>query len=129
MRILIAEDEPLISDSLSRLLSYLGHEVTVTPEAAATLESLHRQSPDLLLLDWLMPEGGGQRVMTALRSGQVPDTHVILMTGSPDDHLPVCLERLPVLHKPFRLHELQRMLSAVQLTGGPERKRTTAGLN
>ncbi|HYF79313.1 MAG TPA: response regulator [Symbiobacteriaceae bacterium] len=129
MRILIAEDEPLISDSLSRLLSYLGHDVTVTPEAAATLEMLHRQSPDLLLLDWLMPEGGGQRVMTALSGGQVPRTKVILMTGSPDEHLPVWLDRLPVLHKPFRLHDLQRVLTAVQTEDGPETKSTAEGLN
>ncbi|MDF2627115.1 MAG: response regulator [Symbiobacteriaceae bacterium] len=113
MRILIAEDEPLISDSLSRLLSYLGHDVTVAAEASAALDQLHRESPDLLLLDWLMPEGGGQRVMTVLSSGQVPRPKVILMTGSPDEHLPAWLEQLPILHKPFRLHDLQSMLVAL----------------
>lgn len=120
MKIIVAEDEPLISDSLSRALHYLGHDVTVAPEAAATLEHLRHGSPDLLLLDWLMPEGGGQRVIKALSSGQVPRTKVILMTGSLDEHLPAWLDRLPVLYKPFRLRDLQNMLAAETPTVGPE---------
>ena len=93
------------------------------------LDQLHRAAPDLLLLDWLMPQGGGQRVIEALRSGVVPRTRVILMTGSPDEHLPVSMDRLPVLHKPFRLHDLQSMLGDVQPGAVPKGLVPATGLS
>lgn len=113
MRILIADDEPLISNGLCQLLGSLGHYVSVAGDSTTAIDRLHRDAPDLLLLDWLMPEGGGQRVLRALSTGEVPHTRVVLMTGSARDQLPSVVAELPVLYKPFRLRDLRALLASL----------------
>lgn len=119
MRILIADDEPLLAESLGQLLGLLGHEVSVAWDSTSTLDRLYRQPPDLLLLDWIMPEGGGRRVLHALSAGEVPGTHVVLMTGSAGDQLPAALDGHPILFKPFRLRDLRALLASLPL-GSPQ---------
>lgn len=115
MRILIADDEPLIAEGLCRLLGLLGHQVTVAGDSAATLQQLKTDRPDLLLLDWLMPHGGGQRVVQQIFSGEVRSTQVVLMTGTPGDHLPPLINGLPILCKPFRLQDLKELLDSLPM--------------
>lgn len=113
MRILIADDEPLMSDSLRHLLDAMGHEVIVANSPVKALDYMRREPLDLVLLDWLMPGGGGQTVVRALAAGEVPPTSVVLMTGGPNESLPPSTSHLPVLYKPFRLRDLQAILSAL----------------
>lgn len=111
MRVLIADDEPLMAESLRKLLELLGHQVAVAAGPAPALEHLGRQPVDLLLLDWLMPDGGGQRVLRALTGGEVPATRVVLMTGNAGPEAPGAGSGIPILRKPFRLGDLQAVLA------------------
>lgn len=119
MIIHIADDEPLIAANLSHLLRLLGHRVSVSAGALSTLDHLRKETPDLLLLDWLMPEGGGQRVLLSLTQQETMPTRVVLMTGSTDENLPLWIDKYPVLHKPFRLHDLQGILLHSRPLAGP----------
>jgi DNA-binding NarL/FixJ family response regulator len=56
VRIVIAEDDPLLREGLSLLLRAEGHEVVAaTPDAASFLEAVDRQRPDVAIVDVRMP--------------------------------------------------------------------------
>lgn len=111
MRILVADDEPLMSESLQHLLGVMGHDVFVAGNPAAAIDHMTRTHLDLVLLDWLMPDGGGQAVVSAMAAGRLPPTRIVLMTGGLDETLPEMAWYIPVLHKPFRLQDLQALLA------------------
>jgi DNA-binding NtrC family response regulator len=80
MRILLAEDEPTIAQTLGDALRDAGHEVLLartTPEALGVLE---QRAPDLVLTDIRMPGEGGMAVLgraVELDAGRP----VVVMTG------------------------------------------------
>lgn len=67
-RILIAEDEPFIVESLTFLLSRAGHEVSAVTEGPAVMQALQNKRPDLLILDIMIPEMNGFDVLRQVRA-------------------------------------------------------------
>ena len=66
-RILIADDEAEIRDLLRLYLEKDGYEVLEAAAGLATMESVKRENPDLLLLDLMMPGLDGYRVLRNIR--------------------------------------------------------------
>jgi two-component system OmpR family response regulator len=67
-RILVVDDEPSIVDAVATALRYEGYEVA---EAATGREALDRaveQEPDLVVLDWMLPDLEGIEVGRRLRA-------------------------------------------------------------
>jgi CheY-like chemotaxis protein len=62
-RILVADDDPAVLESVMWLLQENGYEVIPADGGAACLEQLERRPPDLLLLDILMPDIDGCRLL------------------------------------------------------------------
>ncbi len=67
-RILIAEDEPFIVESLRFLLSHEGYEVHAVGDGEEALAEVSRQRPDLLILDAMIPSTSGFEVLAKLRA-------------------------------------------------------------
>ncbi|MEQ8653672.1 MAG: response regulator [Kiloniellales bacterium] len=67
-RILIAEDEPFIVESLRFLLSHEGYEVDAVGDGEEALAAVLRQLPDLLILDAMIPSTSGFEVLAKLRA-------------------------------------------------------------
>ncbi|MEZ5311129.1 MAG: response regulator transcription factor [Microthrixaceae bacterium] len=67
-RILVAEDDRAIRDSLRRLLEIDGYEVLTVTDGAAALESRRRFDVGLVLLDVMMPSVDGLSVCRVLRA-------------------------------------------------------------
>src|SRR5207249_11306814 len=67
-RILIAEDEANIFKLVSFRLKHLGHEVIWAQNGGQALEAAREQSPDLILLDVLMPVFDGFQVLNKLKA-------------------------------------------------------------
>jgi DNA-binding response OmpR family regulator len=81
-RILIAEDEANIFKLVSFRLKHLGHDVIWAQNGSQALEAAREQSPDLILLDVMMPEYDGFQVLKMLKAGA--DTQpipVIMLTA------------------------------------------------
>ena len=100
-RILIIDDEQTAS-LLRAQLSDLGHEVVVAPDAVTGLNAATRGTPDLVLLGWNMPGGGGQKLLERLRgnAGTV-STPVIFLFGQSERIAAVTNDpRVRLLQKP-----------------------------
>jgi CheY-like chemotaxis protein len=73
---------------------------------------------DAALVDWNMPGGGGRRVVDVVAAGEVPPVRLVLITGMPEACLPPEAARWPILQKPFRVRELERVLESPSPSGG-----------
>ena len=69
-RILIAEDEPNIIESLVFLLNRAGCEVTVETDGGKALATALEMAPDLLVLDVMLPGMTGYEVLRELRADE-----------------------------------------------------------
>ncbi|MRR52103.1 MAG: response regulator transcription factor [Rhodocyclaceae bacterium] len=80
MRIGILEDTPEHAEQLRRLLEGAGHGVSVYPTRAKFLQAMARESFDLLILDWMLPDGSGLDAIEQLRP-KLPDIPIIIVTS------------------------------------------------
>jgi DNA-binding response OmpR family regulator len=82
-KILIADDEQNITKLLRLYLRDEGYEVVTAGDGNEALDHFHTQSPDLVLLDLMMPGMGGIDVCTEIRrESSVP---IIMLTARADD--------------------------------------------
>ncbi len=85
IKIVVAEDDKLISDSLCDALKSQGYEVTAAYDGEAALAKIKEIMPDLALLDIMMPKMDGISVLQGMRSdsatAQIP---VIVLTNLGD---------------------------------------------
>jgi len=70
-RVLVAEDEPNIAESLSFLLGQAGFEVSVIADGAAALAAARADAPDVMVLDVMLPSMDGYEVLRNLRAEAV----------------------------------------------------------
>jgi two-component system KDP operon response regulator KdpE len=68
MKILIADDDPLILKVLRITLTAKGHQVLTAVDGQQALESAAEQDPDILMLDLGMPWLDGTEVIRAVRN-------------------------------------------------------------
>jgi len=81
-RILIAEDEPHLREVLGLQLTAAGFEVIEASDGRAAIEAAHRTTPDLILLDVMMPYMDGFEVCRTLReSFQTRHIPIIMLTA------------------------------------------------
>ncbi len=78
-RVLLAEDEPNIVESVSFLLRRAGFEVTVETDGRRALDAALADMPDILVLDVMLPEVDGYEVLRQLRADQRGAALPILM--------------------------------------------------
>lgn len=66
-KVLVAEDEPEVRNLLVKTLSDAGYETRGTFDGLGALCDVKEFEPDLLILDWMLPELSGNEVLKALR--------------------------------------------------------------
>ena len=64
-RILVVEDEPSIRDLIAFGLRRAGFQVVVAEHSQAALASLGDRRPDLMLVDWMLPDMSGLELTAA----------------------------------------------------------------
>ena len=79
-KILLVDDEPLNLDLLGQELSELGYAIETAGSGAQALKKLPEISPDLVLVDYQMPELNGVEVLSAIQKSQ-PDLPVVIITA------------------------------------------------
>ncbi len=67
-RITVIEDEPVISKLISHVLENVGFSVEIEHDGQNALVNIKKNSPDLVLLDLVLPSMSGLEILTKLRS-------------------------------------------------------------
>jgi two-component system nitrate/nitrite response regulator NarP len=85
MKILLADDHPMIRTAIEVLLRDTKYEIAATAASGEeTLRKVRELQPDVLLLDLSMPHGSGMEVIRALHSnGGSP--RIVILTAAIDD--------------------------------------------
>ena len=82
--ILVADDSPGVRHSLQMQLEDLGYPVYLAENGEEAMELLKLSVPDLVILDVVMPDKGGQEVLAWIRNNEdTRDLPVIILTGYP----------------------------------------------
>jgi two-component system alkaline phosphatase synthesis response regulator PhoP len=85
-KILIADDEPDILEILKYNLSNEGYEVVTAKDGDEALDKARRTSPDLIILDIMMPKKTGVEVCELLRTqAAFKETLIIFLTAVNDE--------------------------------------------
>ncbi len=79
-RILVVDDEPSIVDSVATALRYEGYEVEEAATGREALAPVPRFEPDLVVLDWMLPDIEGIEAGRRLRA-QGFKTVVLFLTA------------------------------------------------
>jgi DNA-binding response OmpR family regulator len=119
--VLVVEDDPSVRGLLQTLLSAEGYDVATASDGLAGLVKASSRRPSLILLDLMMPDLGGIRVLEELRGDPaLSDVPVIVVTGKIDAvaGLKEVLGEDSVFAKPFGVAEL--LARVAEVTGGPE---------
>ena len=119
-RVLVVEDDPSVRGLLQTLLSAEGYDVVTASDGLAGLVKAASTQPALMLLDLMMPDLGGVRVLEELRDDpELDETPVVVVTGQVDavPGMRRVLGEDNVFVKPFAVAELLARVAAI--TGGP----------
>ncbi len=114
--ILVVDDEPTIAEVLCRYLERAGYRTRVAGDGHAAMAAVHRSSPDLIVLDLMLPGIDGLEVMRRVRERDRDHTAVILLTARGEESDRVVGLRLGAddyVVKPFSPAELVARVDAV----------------
>ncbi len=114
-RVVIADDERAVRESLARALTLEGYDVAAYPDGAQALEGLRNQPADVVVLDVMMPIVDGLTACRVLRSekNKVPILLLTARTETADRVAGLDAGADDYLPKPFALEELLARLRAL----------------
>ena len=82
-KILLIEDEQLMTDLLERKLTQEGYEILAAKDGVEGIEKMKEIRPDLILLDIVMPRMGGFEVMEEMNKNEnLKQIPVIVISNS-----------------------------------------------
>lgn len=118
-RLLVVDDEQDVARGVAAVLEARGYTVEVAFDGQQVLDRMQREPcPDLLLLDYSMPELDGEQVMTRLRSDErFADLPILLATATSID-LSTIQRASGLLRKPYPREVLFAMIR--ELLGRPD---------
>ncbi|HLL66684.1 MAG TPA: response regulator transcription factor [Micromonosporaceae bacterium] len=83
-RVLVVDDDPTVSDVVRRYLERDGCRVQLVDDGVTALDAVAAETPDLVVLDLMMPGIDGLEVCRRLRR-QLPDLPVVMLTALGDE--------------------------------------------
>src|ERR1700682_983089 len=119
MRVLVIEDEPQLSQHITKALSRHNHEPSARFDGTEGLQTAPLESPDLVVLDLNLPGLDGFSVLTRLREAQCPARVLILTArGQVGDRVKGLKAGADdYLAKPFSMDELIARVEAIGRRG------------
>lgn len=84
LKILVADDDPVIGDTFRHILTGLGHTCDITHDGKDCLKQIAQQHYDILFLDLIMPKLDGEAVLQALR-GREPQMSIVVISSEDDE--------------------------------------------
>ena len=125
MRILVVEDERRIADFLTRGLEGAGYAVDTAPDGNSALTFSHGTDYDLVILDLMLPDMDGLKVLERIRNRKAgPPVLILSARGAVDDRVKGLEQGADdYLTKPFAFTELLARVRALLRRGQPTPER------
>ena len=115
-RILVADDDPAILQTLAWVLKEHGYEVAAAEGGEALLRHLEERTPDLVILDIMFPDADGFQLLEQIKSDERwRDLPVLMVSSLPPEEAAVRtlgLGASDFIRKPFRVRELLARIQA-----------------
>jgi len=122
--ILVVEDEPAIQELIAVNLARNGHEVRRAANADEAYRSLTEALPDVILLDWMLPDASGPSITRKLRAeARTREVPIIMLTaraGEEDKVAGLESGADDYITKPFSPRELEARIQAVLRRRSPQ---------
>lgn len=119
--VLVIEDEEGIQQLMHRVLSRMGHDVTLASNGLQAVQAAHTKPFTVILSDFTLPgEPTGLELVEALRECQ-PEARMAVITGLADLSRAQALQAMGVRHilrKPFDLTELKQLVNELLISPG-----------
>lgn len=117
LKILVVDDEPAIRKMIRMALELDGNQCFEAASASEALPLIVDERPDLVVLDWMMPEVSGIELVRRLKrdqdTGEIP---IIMLTAKTEEQSAVTALDAGAddyISKPFRPRELISRINAV----------------
>lgn len=116
-QVLLVEDEPALAEVLKYNLEKEGYQVRLATDGEEAMIAAEESTPDLVLLDWMLPKASGIEVCRRLRARQdTRNTPIVMLTARDEES-----DRVrgldtgadDYISKPFSMGELLARLRAV----------------
>lgn len=112
--VLVVEDEVDLSQVMRDRLVADGHDVTVVHSGGAAMAAVAKQTPDVILLDWMLPDMDGLAVCRRLREQHLMPIIMVTARGDEIDRvLGLEVGADDYLVKPFSIRELLARVRAM----------------
>lgn len=112
--VLLVDDEAVLRESLTFTLRKEGYEVTTAADGLTAIKQFHKQVPDVILLDLMLPEANGMEVCWRIRAfSNVP---IVMLTAKDQDIDKVWGLKAGAddyITKPFNTRELLARIKAI----------------
>jgi len=108
-RILLVDDDREIVESMKAVLESRGYAILVARDGNQGLMMAEQETPDLVVLDMMMPKRSGFLVLEKLRRGNPNPVRVIMITANEGSRHKAYAEMLGVddyIRKPFAMDRL-----------------------
>jgi len=116
-KILIVDDDEQATTLIEKVLAIKGHEATSVNDSSTTIQVANAISPDLILLDLMMPEPNGFEVCKMLRADpNFSKTPIVVITAMDDNEskeTAYAAGANDYLVKPFRMDALAQTIQAL----------------
>jgi DNA-binding response OmpR family regulator len=86
-KILVVDDEAVLVETIAYNLEQAGYQVTTAADGVSALEASRRETPDLIILDLMLPEMDGLEVCRQLRRESTTATTPIMMLTAKGDEI------------------------------------------
>jgi DNA-binding response OmpR family regulator len=118
MKILVAEDEPILIRTIEVRLKKDGHELCLASDGQQAIEKITVFSPDMIITDIMMPFASGLEIISFIRQQEGRKTPIIILSSMGQEDVVLEAFRLGAddyITKPFSPNELsvrvKRLLS------------------
>ena len=122
--ILVVEDEPQVQELVAVNLEHAGHRVRRASSAGEAVTSIREELPDVLILDWMLPDESGLSLTRRLREDErTRSLPILMLTARAMEHDKISgLEAGAddYLTKPFSPKELAARIKAVLRRRAPQ---------
>lgn len=116
-RILLVDDEPTIVKMVGKRLEVEGFDVVTAKDGQDALQKAHAESPDLIILDLMLPKLSGYEVCAMLKQDTryrtIPIVLFTAKTQAKDEELGMECGANAYVRKPFRSEELLEKIRAL----------------